>query len=157
MSTLKLRLIPDLSGGGNSRTELEPAYEFYLRSADGRVYRNSGWGVVMVQNIARFDFDATRSREPQNVGGYIDDGDHVTIQIQGQNTVATIVAGGALRIGNSTYERTGFSKIQDVSRRSAAGPALGRPPYRASGISSGPDLRRAESLSTVCARPRNVD
>src|SRR5262249_8455754 len=30
MSTRKLRLIPDLSGGGNMRTELQPAYEFYL-------------------------------------------------------------------------------------------------------------------------------
>ena len=108
MSTLKLRLIPDLSGGGNMRTELEPAYEYYLLSADGRVYRNSGWGVVTAQNIDRFDFDATRTREPQNVGSYIDGGDHVTIQMQGQNIVATIVAGGALRIGNSTYERTGF-------------------------------------------------
>ena len=108
MSTLKLRLIPDLSGGGNMRTELEPAYEYYLLSADGRVYRNSGWGVVTAQNIDRFDFDATRTREPQNVGSYIDDGDHVTIQMQGQTIVATIVAGGALRIGNSTYERTGF-------------------------------------------------
>jgi hypothetical protein len=108
ISTLKLRLIPDLSGGGNMRTELEPAYEFYLLSADGRVYRDSGWGVVTAQNIDRFNFDEARTREPQNVGSYIDDGDYVTIQMQGQNIVATIVAGGALRIGNSTYERTGF-------------------------------------------------
>ena len=108
MSALKLRLIPDLSGGGNMRTELEPAYEFYLLSADGRVYRNSGWGVVAAQNIDRFDFDAARAREPQNVGNYIEDGEHVTIQMQGQNIVATIVAGGALRIADSTYQRTGF-------------------------------------------------
>ena len=108
MSTRKLRLIPDLSGGGNMRTELQPAYEFYLLSADGRVYRNSGWGFVTAQNIDRFNFDAARVRDPQNVGSYIDDGDRVTIQMQGQNIVAAIVAGGALRIGDSTYERTGF-------------------------------------------------
>ena len=108
MSALKLRLIPDLSCGGNMRTELEPAYEFYLLSADGRVYRNNGWGFVTAQHIDRFDFDAARIREPQNVGSYTADGDHVTIQMQGQKIVATIVAGGALRIGDSTYERTGF-------------------------------------------------
>jgi hypothetical protein len=108
MSALKLRLIPDFSGGGNMRTELQPAYEFYLLSAGGRVYRNSGWGVVTAQNIDRFDFDAAQIREPQNVGSYSDGGDHVTIHMQGQNIVATIVAGGALRIGDSTYERTGF-------------------------------------------------
>ena len=108
MSKLKLRLIPDLSGGGNMRTELQPTYEFYLLSADSRAYRNSGWGVVAAQNIDRFDFDEAAIREPQNVGSYIDDGDHVTIQIQGQNIVATIGAGGALCIGDSTYERTGF-------------------------------------------------
>jgi hypothetical protein len=108
MSALKLRLIPDFSGGGNMRTELQPAYEFYSLSAAGRVYRNSGWGVVTAQNIDRFDFDAAQIREPQNVGSYTDGGDHVTIHTQGQNIVATIVAGGALRIGDSTYERTGF-------------------------------------------------
>ena len=108
MSALKLRLIPDFSGGGNMRTELQPAYEFYLLSADGRIYRNSGWGVVTAQNIDKFDFDAARIREPENVGSYTDEGDHVTIRIQGQTIVATVVAGDALRIGNSTYERAGF-------------------------------------------------
>ena len=108
MSALKLRLIPDFSGGRNMRTELQPAYEFYLLSADGRVYRNSGWGVVTAQNTDRVDFDAARIREPENVGSYTDEADHVMIRIQGQTIVATIVAGGALRIGNSTYERTGF-------------------------------------------------
>ena len=108
MSTLKLRLIPDFSGGRNTGTELQPAYEFYLLSADGRIYRNSGWGVVTAQNIDRFDFNAARIREPDNVGSYTDEADHVTIRIQGQTIVATIVAGGALRIGNSTYERRGF-------------------------------------------------
>jgi hypothetical protein len=108
MSTQKLRLVFDLSGGGSTSTELQPAYEFYLISPEGHVYRNSGWGFITAQNIDRFDFDAARIREPQNVGSCIDDGDHVTIHIQGQNIVATVVAGGALRIGNSTYERTGF-------------------------------------------------
>ena len=108
MSTQKLRLIFDLSGGGNTKTELQPAYEFYLISAEGRVYRNSGWGFITAQNIDGFDFDAARIREPQNVGSCTSDGDHVLIQIQGQKIVATIVAGGALRIGDSTYERTGF-------------------------------------------------
>jgi len=108
MSALKLRLIPDFSGAGNMKTELQPAYEFYLLSADGRIYRNSGWGVVTAPDIDRFDFDAARIREPENVGSYTDEGDHVTIRIQGQTIVATVVAEGALRIGNSTYERTGF-------------------------------------------------
>jgi hypothetical protein len=107
-SALKLRLIPDFSGGRNMTSRLEAAYEFYLLSSDGRVYRGSGWGVVTAQNLDRFDFDAARIQEPQNVGSYTDGGDHITIQMQGQNIVATIVAGGALRIGDSTYERTGF-------------------------------------------------
>ncbi len=72
------------------------------------MYRNAGWGVVTAQNLDRFDFDEARVREPQNVGSYIDDGEHVTIQMQGQNIIATIVAGGSLRIGDAAYERTGF-------------------------------------------------
>lgn len=107
-SGLKLRLIPDFSGGGNMRTELEPAYEFYLLSADGRAYRNSGWGVVTARNLDRFDFDAARINEPENVGSYTDDGDRITIHMQGRTIVATIIAGGALRIDDSTFEKTGF-------------------------------------------------
>jgi hypothetical protein len=108
MSTQKLRLVFDLSGGGNTKTELQPAYEFYLLSPDGNAYRNSGWGFITAQNIDRFDFGAARIREPQNVGGFTDDGDCVTIRMPGQEIVATIVAGGALRIGTATYMRTGF-------------------------------------------------
>lgn len=108
MSKLKLRLIPDFSGGGNMRTELEPAYEFYLLSADGRVYRDAGWGVVAAHDIDRFDFDAARTRQPQNVGSYIEEGGHIMIRMPGQDIVATIAAGGALVIGDSTYQHTGF-------------------------------------------------
>jgi hypothetical protein len=103
----KLFLVFDLSGGGNTRTELQPD-EFYLISPERRVYRNSGWGFITARNIDPFDFDAARTREPENVGSCTNDGYRVTIHIQGQNIVATVVAGGALRIGNSTYERTGF-------------------------------------------------
>jgi hypothetical protein len=106
-STQRLRLKPDFSGGG-MRTELEPCYEFYLLSADGRVYRNSGWGFITAENIDRFDFNAARMREPQNVGSYTDNGNQIMIQVQGQNIVGTIGARGALQIGDSTYERTGF-------------------------------------------------
>lgn len=108
LSTQKFRLIFDFTGGGNTSTELQPAYEFFLLSPDGQVYRNSGWGFVTAHNIDRFDFEAARIREPQHVGNFTNDGDHVTIQMPGQTIVATIIAGGALRIGNSTYERTGF-------------------------------------------------
>lgn len=107
-STMKLRLIPDFSGGGNMRTELEPAYEFYLLSPDGRVYRGSGWGVVTARHLDRFDFDAARIEEPQNVGGYVDDGGRVTIQMPGEGIAAVAIEGGALRIGDATFERTGF-------------------------------------------------
>ncbi len=108
MSRLKLRLSPDFSGGGNLRTELEPAYEFYLLSADGRVYRDSGWGVVAAQNLDRFDFDEARAREPQQVGVYSIDGDRVAIAMRDETIVATLLADGALRIGDATYRRTGF-------------------------------------------------
>ena len=107
-SMLKLRLIPDFSGGGNMRTELEPAYEFYLLSADGRAYRDSGWGAVAARNIERFDFDEARAREPQRVGVYTLDGDHVAIAMPDETIVATILADGALQIGDAHYERTGF-------------------------------------------------
>ncbi|GEM_PF-1536508 len=108
MATQKLRLIPDFSGGGNLRTELEPAYEFYLLSADGRVYRDSGWGVVAARNLDRFDFDEARAREPQHVGVYSIDGDRVAIAMRDETIVATLLADGALRIGDATYRRTGF-------------------------------------------------
>ena len=107
-STLKLRFLPTFTGSGGITTELEPAYEFYLLSADGRAYRNSGWGFVTAKNIDQFDFDETETREPENVGSYTDETDHLIIRIQDQTLVATITGTGALRIGASTFERTGF-------------------------------------------------
>jgi hypothetical protein len=109
MSKLQLRLIPDFSGGGNMTTDLQSAYEFYLLSADGRVYRNSGWGFVTARNIDGFDFEAARVREPRNVGSYTDDGHYLTIRVQGEQIVATIDAEGALQIGGSTYRRIATS------------------------------------------------
>jgi hypothetical protein len=108
MVTRRLRLVPDFTGGGNMRTELQLVCEFYLLSGDGRVYHDTGDGPVAPLNFNYFDFDAASVREPANVGVYTVDGPLLTIRLPNQTILATIIAGGgAIQIEGATYELIG--------------------------------------------------
>jgi len=106
----RMYLRPNFSGGGGMTTDHKVDTEFYLLSADGRVYRGYGLPEVPGGDLRNFDFEAARRKDPGNVGTYAAQGDQVTIRIGGaagrdETIAATVVEGDALRFRNSTYKR----------------------------------------------------
>ena len=101
----RMYLRPNFGGGGGMTTDYKVDTEFYLLSADGRVYRGYGLPEVPGGQLRNFDFDAARRKDPGNVGTYTAQGDRVTIRVSDETITATVVEGGALRFRNSTYKR----------------------------------------------------
>ena len=106
----RMYLRPSFGGGGGMTTDHKVDTEFYLLSADGRVYRGYGLPEVPGGDLRNFDFEAARHRDPGNVGSYTAQGDRVTIRIGGasgkdETIAATVVDGDSLRFRNSTYKR----------------------------------------------------
>jgi len=84
------------------------AAQYYLFSAEGRVYRAYDDLSVPGGNPSRFDFDAAQRQDPGNSGFYNLDGNRLVIQMgrQGTETItATLVEGGNLKIGSNVYTR----------------------------------------------------
>jgi hypothetical protein len=99
---------PSMSGSvGSGSWQLRT--QFYLLAADGRLYR--GYDVPNAPNgdIARFDFDDARLRDPQNSGTYSVSGTRVLIRMGDPNVpdeiTATRIGADQLEINQVRFQR----------------------------------------------------
>ena len=85
-----------------------PALQFYLFSADGRVYRAYDELSVPGGDITRFDFDAAQRADPVNSGRYTLKGNQLHIQMGGQppeTITAAAPQGNRVTINTVLYVR----------------------------------------------------
>lgn len=84
------------------------ALQFYLLSADGRVYRHYDELKVPANDPARFDFDAAERADPVNSGRYAVRGDSIFLRLgpaEHRELVATRFSRGTISIAGTSYAR----------------------------------------------------
>lgn len=87
-------------------TDWETSTEFYLLSADGKLYRGHGLPQVPGGNLARFDYDKARRDDPGNSGMYSASGDQVTLAVGEERITATFTGPQELEIRGTKFRRS---------------------------------------------------
>lgn len=96
---------PSFSGGTGS-SEWTTDTEFYLLSADGKVYRGHGLPEVPGGDLQRFDYGKAGRADPGNSGTYAASGNRVTFDLGAERVTGTLAGGDELEIRGTRFRRS---------------------------------------------------
>jgi hypothetical protein len=95
-------------GGSPGSGSWQIATRFYLLSRDGRFHRGYGLPSVPGGDVRTFDYAKAEREDAPNTGTYTVKGGRLLLRARSGDTVEGSLAGGELKIENTTFKKAGL-------------------------------------------------